>query len=397
MSVLSLKAQSGFYVAKNDLSLDPIDSKTYYETLKTATKSYVDVFKNYIAADSVMLFYPNSDIDDEMYLLLIKDALSTGKIINNDKNLSNLLIKASGRGFFKTVSYLININKSIVNNKNSYGWTPLYKATICIYNKATENDLVKVVKTLINAGAEVDLQENNHGQTALMQAAVRGKTKVLQTLLTAGADIDKQDKDGNTALMQAASSRETNTVQFLLTKGADINKKDNKGRTALKKAVGNCHGKTAKVLIKALKISNLYEIEDLISEVIKNNDFQSLIGLIEAIIDIHKENNEISHLKIGSFVIPKTILKELIAIYYLIKYEIIAKDSLTPILLIMLSFALKFDTAAAIKKGLNIMLPIMIFEYLLYKYLYIRPDQLLILLAEIKDRVINTINAPRRT
>jgi len=55
----------------------------------------------------------------------------------------------------------------------------------------------------------------------------------VKLLLEKGANIEAKDNDGDTALINAAIKGETEMVKLLLEKGANIEAKDNKGETAL--------------------------------------------------------------------------------------------------------------------------------------------------------------------
>ena len=72
----------------------------------------------------------------------------------------------------------------------------------------------EMVRLLIQRGANVNQQENK-GQTALMQALAYSDLDAIAALIEAGANLDIQDNDGNTALM-TAELRENTTVANLL-------------------------------------------------------------------------------------------------------------------------------------------------------------------------------------
>jgi ankyrin repeat protein len=115
-------------------------------------------------------------------------------------------------------------------------WTPLLWAIN--FNQFA------VAKTLIEAGADVNL--NTIGVTPLMIAAGKPNVDIdlVRMLLDEGANVNEQLEgkgklkkiQGFTPLMFSAASGRVDVVKLLLDRGADINAKDKNGRTALKTA-----------------------------------------------------------------------------------------------------------------------------------------------------------------
>jgi ankyrin repeat protein len=64
-------------------------------------------------------------------------------------------------------------------------------------------------------GADIHLQDNNDGWTALMCAANQGHTQTVTALGKMGADVHQKNKDDETALMLAARHGYTKTVTAL--------------------------------------------------------------------------------------------------------------------------------------------------------------------------------------
>ena len=82
------------------------------------------------------------------------------------------------------------------------------------YNEATEKLLdiadtkettAEQVKALIEAGADVNVQ-NDNGETALMWSAWHNSNPEVIALINAGADVNLKDKDGKTAKDWAVQS-----------------------------------------------------------------------------------------------------------------------------------------------------------------------------------------------
>ena len=92
-----------------------------------------------------------------------------------------------------------------------------------------------LVEMLLEKEADKELR-NNEGKTALMYAAWVGPKRGVVMLLEEGADIDVQDDDGNTALILATSQGRRRVVEELVNNGANIAVANNAGNTALQLA-----------------------------------------------------------------------------------------------------------------------------------------------------------------
>jgi ankyrin repeat protein/beta-lactamase regulating signal transducer with metallopeptidase domain len=107
------------------------------------------------------------------------------------------------------------------------------------------------VRTLLDRGADVN-HENDHGITALTQAAQRGQTNLVQELLARGAHVNHQRAPGDTALMLAAMGGHESTVQTLLAAGANANLQSGRGgMTALSLAAKSGNERTVQLLLDA--------------------------------------------------------------------------------------------------------------------------------------------------
>ena len=80
-----------------------------------------------------------------------------------------------------------------------------------------------MIKTLIEAGVDVDLVSEDRGFTPLIYAAEEGRPDAIEALIEAGADVNKPDKFGNTAVSTAALNGENEAIEVLSKAGADIN------------------------------------------------------------------------------------------------------------------------------------------------------------------------------
>ncbi|XP_074565834.1 protein VAPYRIN-like [Curcuma longa] len=84
---------------------------------------------------------------------------------------------------------------------------------------------------MVEQGAAVNGQDQ-HGWTALMRAAFKGKVETMQVLIEKGAEVEARDEEGYTALHCAAEAGHAEAVEALLKRGADAEARTAKGATA---------------------------------------------------------------------------------------------------------------------------------------------------------------------
>jgi len=101
---------------------------------------------------------------------------------------------------------------------------------------ATRNGHRKIVDILLEHGADVNVIAQDRGNTALMEAAVRGDELSVRRFLESGADPDLQSKSGQTALMLAVGEGHKNVVKAILAYRPNIEMCDQLGMTATKYA-----------------------------------------------------------------------------------------------------------------------------------------------------------------
>jgi len=166
------------------------------------------------------------------------------------------LLKASWDGETETVVMLLEKGTD-VNDADIDGMTALMMAS--------ENGHKDVVEILLKEeGINVNLW-NNEGETALILASEYGHTEIVKMLLNAGAhvnmveendenmmDMDEdEDQDAKTALMMASEFGHTEIVKILLKAGADVNAVANDGYdTAFNLANKRGHDNIVELLIR---------------------------------------------------------------------------------------------------------------------------------------------------
>ena len=80
---------------------------------------------------------------------------------------------------------------------------------------ASTGPYADTVKVLLEAGAKVNLIDNQEGFTALMFAAAEGQSEIVTLLLDASADPSLADVDGDTASSFAAKNGHTAVVELI--------------------------------------------------------------------------------------------------------------------------------------------------------------------------------------
>ncbi|NEM97439.1 ankyrin repeat domain-containing protein [Pontibacter burrus] len=88
------------------------------------------------------------------------------------------LIPACERGHLEVVKLLVNTKDFPIDHVNRLGWTALMEAVVLGDGSDT---YVKVVKTLVDAGCDINIPDNE-GVTALQHARNRGYTGIVEML-----------------------------------------------------------------------------------------------------------------------------------------------------------------------------------------------------------------------
>lgn len=148
------------------------------------------------------------------------------------KNSSEALLIATRYGYPVLMRRALKQGASA--NDKLRDWTPLYWASMS--GGISASDRIDVVKELLAAGADSNIQNKDDGATALMGAVRNGDLAVVKELIAAGANPNLlQTTDGWTALMGVASCDDEEVgrkiTMALLEAGADPHIKDKFGWT----------------------------------------------------------------------------------------------------------------------------------------------------------------------
>jgi ankyrin repeat protein len=117
-------------------------------------------------------------------------------------------------GEYEEVEQYLRRNPNTIEKTNFMGTSPLHQA-------AGGNEDPRVIKSLLEAGAKVNMKDEI-GETPLMAAASNGNPEVIKTLLESGADIEATDDFGVNILMRAAMNPNPDVMQMLIDHGADV-------------------------------------------------------------------------------------------------------------------------------------------------------------------------------
>ena len=130
-----------------------------------------------------------------------------------------------------------------------HGETALFKAI-----DTSDDDHNERVRMLIEAGANVNIR-NIDGNTALMKEVEAGYEWAVTLLIEAGTDIEIKNNTGETALILAAKDRngmgQPKSIEALIDAGAEVNVKDNLGRTPIIWAVDSGYAEIVRMLVDA--------------------------------------------------------------------------------------------------------------------------------------------------
>uniref|UniRef100_A0A0G4HXG7 Uncharacterized protein n=1 Tax=Chromera velia CCMP2878 TaxID=1169474 RepID=A0A0G4HXG7_9ALVE len=107
-----------------------------------------------------------------------------------------------------------------------------------------------IVRLLVDAKASLDMQDKN-GKTALILASENGHTDIMRLLVDAKANVDIQDEEGISVLMLASFYGHTDIVRLLVDAKANVDMQDSYGQTGLILASENGHTDIVRLLVDA--------------------------------------------------------------------------------------------------------------------------------------------------
>ncbi|KAH7466217.1 hypothetical protein FOMA001_g16431 [Fusarium oxysporum f. sp. matthiolae] len=131
----------------------------------------------------------------------------------------------------------------LINNQQSMGgYIPLLWAAA--------NGKKRILRALIDRGADLEVRNTDNSYTALIYAAAYGRVSAASLLLKKGAMIEARDKDGDSALMVAAHEAHASVASLLIDRGADMEARNTFGNTPLSIAARRGRDAVVKALLE---------------------------------------------------------------------------------------------------------------------------------------------------
>jgi ankyrin repeat protein len=130
---------------------------------------------------------------------------------------------------------------------------------------AVVNKDLNMLDSLLNAGIDINVTEEDRGATVLLIAcSFKDYENVVSILISRGADVNFKGKDGRTPLMWAAGNS-LETSKILLDNGADIKAKGDDGMNAFIQSAFGILSKKVDTKVMDLLIENGADVNSALS------------------------------------------------------------------------------------------------------------------------------------
>jgi len=158
-----------------------------------------------------------------------------------DKTVALTIFEAAATGKINHVIRLLARDPELVNAYAEDGFQPLGLA--CFFGH------YDTAEYLVKAGAPINSPSHNDLKAAPLHSATAGRyVKIVKMLLDQGADPNVREQNGFTALHAAAQNDDVEIIRLLLLGGADLTLKSTNGKTAMDIAMDAGHEKATVLL-----------------------------------------------------------------------------------------------------------------------------------------------------
>ncbi len=224
-------------VAQTDYQLIDAVKSQDEATVRLLINQQSDI--NAVQPDGATALHWASYVNDlELAKLLVDAGASLDAA--NDYGVTPLAL-ACDNGSAQMVTYLVAAGASVKLTRST-GETPLMTCA--------RTGALKAVQVLLDHGADPNVAEEWHGQTALMWAAAERHIDVVRMLLENNADVHAVSEAGSTVLLIAARENEPEIVSLLVEFGANVNDMAPDGVTPLIVATVRGHAALAMRLLE---------------------------------------------------------------------------------------------------------------------------------------------------
>ena len=139
--------------------------------------------------------------------------------------------------------------EDIINDLNKLSKIDLNNKLI----NAARNGLINVVQYLINAGSDINYNDNNVDYTPLMYATLQNHKKIVKLLIKNGANVNIKSVSGWSALTLSIYQGWNDIIKILFDNGALIDFNNFEDMFKLRRAITNGHRDSVDLIRKLFK------------------------------------------------------------------------------------------------------------------------------------------------
>ncbi|XP_063600577.1 ankyrin repeat domain-containing protein 17-like [Penaeus indicus] len=173
---------------------------------------------------------------------IVQDLLNAGADIGHVDADGDTALLLAIRGNHLEVTKILLDSGAFINAQNKDGWNAVIQAAY-INN-------IDLLRLAIQAGGSLNTKTAKYGDTALMWATSLGHLEIMRELLAAGAEVDLENNDRYTSLSMSITQNQPEAAKILLAFGADINQRAKDGDSVLMEAVNLGRQEMVEVLLQ---------------------------------------------------------------------------------------------------------------------------------------------------